>query len=642
MVNKKTRKKIESQIANEIQVARWYKSTRVSTWQKNETLRFESERVNRLSTSQNAKDSNQSRISVSLHKMNGYLQTILSKVDNNLVFKFLHHNPADFKRVKRINAIKEVDSERDNWDFKDLLGKDQGIFYGRAIYQYYASLDEDGNYAPHLENIDVYDFLIDPNAGGLDIENARYLGHANVEYTRTELQDGIKSGKFLKEETERLLEGNGTSSPINKEEIDKANRYFNYRNFTENINKTQTDVFRFFKWNTTYQGIRYYTVYDEESGVMIRCEEQKKMIPSGKWNYWTWACFPSLTEFWSQSYADIAREIMMAQGASINQLLDNADKRNNPQRIIDTTSLVDENELMFKKKGFIRATGDVSNIYQELETPSLETPLDVYETLENILQLNSGVTGAAQGIADEEKVGIYEGNQIATEDRFKLLNKSYSNGYKKFGQLYLEMLKEFCPAKFAVKLIGPKGIEISEIGPDDLDTDGDVLVAVLASDAENNVDTDKKKIKIEFLTKYAQAQFINPKAAFEIEGEMIGFDQDELKRLTDVKNEQDMEIISECWRDIQDIISGKKVKPNLMANVAYATTLFNYMRDNKENLKTGPFMALASYFEAIKPIVIRNQVITAESILASEGLLGANGGVPGVETGQEESVEITS
>ena len=626
MVNKRIRNKIKSQIQAEIETARWYKSARIATWQKNEALKFESDKAKLPTTLADA----ETRSRVSLHKMTGYIQTVLSKIDNNLIFKFMHVNPADYKRIKRVNALKEVDSERDNWDFKDLLGKEQGVFYGRAIYHYYADQDENEEYKPHLTNIDVYDFLIDPNAGGLDLENARYLGNYNLIYTKSELEAGMKSGRFLSEETQRIIDGEGGTASTIQEDIDKNNRYLKYRTFSDAAHNTSTDIYKFWRWNTTFEGVRYYAVYSEESGELIRLEKQKDMVPSGKWLYWSWACFPSLTEFWSQSYADIAREVLMAQGVSINQMMDNSDRINNPQRIINTTALVDENELIFKKKGYVRATGDVSGIMTEVETPALEAPLAVYEALENILQLNSGVTGASQGIADEEKVGIYQGNQQATADRFKLLNKSYSNGYKKFAQIYLEMLGEFLTSEVSVKMIGPKGVELSKIGPGDLETDGDIQVVVQASDIEANVDVEKNQAKIDFLNKYAGVAFVNPKAAFEIEGEIVGFDNDEIKRLTDIQNEQDMDVISECWRDIENLISGKKVKPNLIANIAYMKTLFNYMKDERENLSNEAFFALSSYFEAIKPIVIRNQVMTVETILGQEAQLAANGGVPNV------------
>lgn len=621
-IKKQIREELKIQVGREITTARWYKQNRVTSWHKNENLLYESERF---------KKEYDTRSQVALNKMNGYLHTIMSKIDNPLVFKYAHRNPADIKKVKKINALRELDAERDNWDFKDLLGKEQGIFYGRAIYNYFA--DSEDGYSPHLSNIDVYDFLIDPNAGGLDIEKARYLGHYNTLYDRTELEAGVRSGKFLREETNSLLEAGSTADVNNQEDVNKDNnRFMKYRSFLNEQNQTNQDMFKFWSWFTTYKGERYYVLYAEQGDTIIRCEKLKDLAPSGKYPYWSWACFPQLTEFWSQSYADLARDIFMAQSMTINQMMDNADRINNPQRIIDTSTLVDEQELKFKKRGFIRFRGaDARAVMQTVEVPTLDAPLSVYDTLETIVQLQTGVTGAVQGIAEEDKVGIYEGNQAATSDRFNLLNKSYSNGYKKFAQLYLEGLEQHLTKKVAIKLLGPDGVEADEITKDDLKTIGDIDMLVEATNTETNNNLEQKKNKIAFLSKYLGVQFVNPKAVFEIEAEINGFNKDDTKRLLDLENITDTDVVSEAYRDIEDLITGKEVKPNDIADVTYANILYDYMRDKKENLKSKQFFALADYFESILPIVTRNQVLKVQTILAERGQLGDMGGVPQVE-----------
>ena len=40
----------------------------------------------------------------------------------------------------------------------------------------------------------------------------------------------------------------------------------------------------------------------------------------------------------------------MAQSMTINQMMDNADRINNPQRIVNITALVDENETKVQKR----------------------------------------------------------------------------------------------------------------------------------------------------------------------------------------------------------------------------------------------------------------------------------------------------
>lgn len=619
-IDARTREKITSQIKNEIEVARMSKKPHVARWQKNENLLYESERF---------KKDLETRSQVALNEMPSYIQTILAKIDDPLHFKFIHTNLADKKKAEKYNAIKEIDSDRDNWVFKDLLGKKQGIFYGRTVYFYFAEGDDTTEYKPHLNLIDVYDFLIDPKAGGIDIEDARYMGHYNVRYSRAELEEGIKSGRFIAEDTKRLLEGEGTDTSTTEEEINKDNRYAKYNSYNRIQDTTKLDDYRFWAWFTTYKNERYYALYSEIGDVCIRLVRLKDVKPSGRFPYWTWACLPDHAEFWSQSYADLARDIVMAKSMTINQMMDNADRINNPQRIVNVNSLIDENELRIKKRGFIRVNTDAKSVFEEFNTPSIDTPLAVYDVLDNIMQRNTGVTGAVQGIAEEDKVGIYEGNQVATEDRFNLLNKSYSNGYKKFAILWKEELDEHLTKEISVKLLGPNGIEMTNFTEEDKEIAGDFEIIVESSNSQTKVNNEKTKQKLVLLESHRDAPFINPKVAFEMQAEELGFTKDDIKRLTNL-DDSNIDIQVEAYRDIEDVINGKAIKPNEIADTVYVEIINDYLLDKKENLSNKQYNNLEFYLQQVMPIVRRNMVRKAQQDIARQGMLAENGGVPNV------------
>lgn len=624
-IDKRTRETITSRIQNEIYTARTAKRARVTSWHKNEKLLEESDRF---------KKEGDTRSQIALHKMNGYIQTILSKIDDPLVFKFLHNKIASKRKVEKYNAIRELDANKDNWDFKDLLGKDYGIFYGRAIYFYHATGDKKEDYKAHLDLIDPYDFLIDPKSGGLDIEKARYMGHYNVRFSKTELEEGAKSGKFIKDAVKELTTGESQNSgEVNEEDLNKKNRYSKYAKQISSLDTTGGDDYIFWAWITTYEGERYYALYSE-TGIVVKMVKLTEIVPSGKFPYWTWACFPKADEFWTMSYADIARDVIQGQSVAVNQMMDNADRINNPQRIINTTALVDENELRFKKRGFIRANTDVSNVVQDINTPSIETPLAVYETLDNILQLNSGVTGATQGIAEEDKVGIYEGNQVATADRFNLLNKSYSNGNRRFAMLWKEGVDNHLNKDMAIKLVGPDGIEMETFTEDDKLSDDDVDITIESGNSEAQTSQEALKTKIMFLDKYRGAQFINPKVMFELEADIVGVKKDEVKRLLSL-DDSSADVQVEAYRDIEDLIKGKKIQPNEIADTTYAQIVLDYMKNQKENLSNKQYTALEQYLGSIQQIVIRNMTARAQQDIARQALLAENQGVPNIINNQQ-------
>jgi len=130
----------------------------------------------------------------------------------------------------------------------------------------------------------------------------------------------------------------------------------------------------------------------------------------------------------------------MAQAISINQALDNNEAINKPQKIVNITAIENLAELKYRKDGIIRvkANFNADQAIQFVKTAPITTALNVFQTLDGIQEKASGVTAAAQGVAENNsgtKATIYEGNQAAVADRFGLLNKSYSFGYKRFANL---------------------------------------------------------------------------------------------------------------------------------------------------------------------------------------------------------------
>jgi len=78
--------------------------------------------------------------------------------------------------------------------------------------------------------------------------------------------------------------------------------------------------------------------------------------------------------------------------------------------------------------------------------------------------------------------------------------------------------------------------------------------------------------------------------------------------------------MSECARDIQNIIGGKKVEPNEAANTAYAQKLLDFMRDNRENLNDEQYGKLVIYMEEIQPIISRNMARGLNQELINGGM----------------------
>jgi hypothetical protein len=572
--------------------------------------------------------------------MEEFVNTYLSKIDNSLQFKFTKRKEAQLKRVARLNALRKFDADRDFWDMKDLAGKEQLLIYGRAIFAYYA--DSENGYAAHLENVDVYDFLIDPSAGGIDMEQAKYLGRYGVVKDRYEMKDG----DYITSEVKKLLDRGGNNTEKTKEESNKVNRTKATGTAVERED-VDADKFKFWEWFTTYEGKRYYLLMTDE-GIAIRAElltdifPPTRDFPLGAYPFWSYGTRPSVTEFWTRAPADQVREIFMAQNVTINQMLDNGEEYNKPMKVVDIGAITNLSELKYRRSGTIRARAgmDVTRAVQFLRPPAIDTPLRTFDALESIQEKASGVTAGAKGTSGDDKVGIYEGNQANTADRFGLINKSYSFGYKRFAKLYEMGVRNHLTKKVSIEILGPDGVETEGISRRDVFKKSDEFgITVEASDAENQASEVDKRNKLGFLSANAQNPAQSPKKAYEIGAKIAGFDADEIKELLDTSDYGNAQIMSEASRDIEDILEGKEIKPNRAANVAYKKRFLDYMIDHEEDMTHEQFMALASYITLCEEYVLANTAreITNKQIQQGISPMSAPPALP-----QDGAVELSS
>ena len=596
MINKQTIDKIAAQSINEIDIARTYKNGKVKSWQSNESMYYGVKET-----------SEDSRANISLGRMQEFVHTLLSKIDNPLVFKFTKRKPSQLSRVELLNSLRRFDADRNFWDLKDIVGKKQGIIYGRAVYAYYASSDE--GYQSNLENVDVYDFLIDPACGGIDIENAFFMGRWGVVKTIKQLKDGVKNKIYNKEAVSRLIESGGNSTEENQEETNKRSRSYDQETIGDKENNNH-NKFKLWEWFTTFEGERYYILMDN-SGQWIRCEKLSDMFSCNTWPFWTWAAFPDLTEFWTPSYCDYARDLFLAQDASIGQMLDNADAINKPMRAVDVSAIDDVTKLKYRKDGIIpvKKGVDINRAYQTVITPSINTPIQVFEILEGIQEKASGVTAQAKGTSDEKgKVGIYQGNEAAIADRFGLLNKSYSFGYKRFAKLYENGVKDHLIKKIAIEILGPNGVEVKQISKRDLYKKGDEYgITVEASNAEMMASKQDRNEKLAFLASEVNNPMINKKKSFEMRALISGLSEEDVRQLLDTNSYGNEKLISEADRDLESLLMGEVIEINDAANNQYKQRMVDYLRDHKEDINDRQFFAISAYIDSLEDVIFRNE-----------------------------------
>lgn len=611
MINKQTRDAITSQVLDEIQFARDAKKPKITGWHKNEDLYYSNKKVNV-----------DDRANVSLNEAQSFVQTYLSKINSPFNFKYQKGEEADFEAAEITNALKDKDSKVGRWNFKALLARVQLIIYGRYIFEYHA--DSTNGYKSHLTPVDVYQFLIDPSCGGLDMEQAFYMGRGGIIKSKEDIKAGIKSGKYLRTEGNELISGTGNLSDETQEDQDASNRWINL--VTKNKVLERTDQWKFWEWYTTYEGERYYVLITEDGGKAIRIEKLTDIFKSGKYPFFSAAALPDLTEFWTPSPLDGVREAIMAKEISINQMLDNGEAINRPMKAFDVEAVKNPALLKYRKDGLIPVKGGVkiSDAVQFFPTAPIQTAIQVYDKLAEILQINSGVTDAAKGHASETQVGIYEGNQAATADRFSLISDSEADAQQRFAELYLDGLDEHLNTKVAIEMIGIDGVEFKEVSKKDIKRNNPFNVMVITAGQEETMQNTEKRNKLTFLSAKGndQSGIYNKKVLGEMEAAIAGFNYDEIKYMLDTKNDGTTKLMAECAEDIQEMLDGKVIMVNDMANSAYMQKMKDYLRDNKDYMLKHPEIAniFFDYMNRLQPVVMQNMTNEMNKQLTAEGL----------------------
>lgn len=621
---KKIKEELSLQITTEKQHFKEARERRYPFWQRNEKLflgikdtHLSNDVFNSLHNSRNSK-TEKSRSNIFLPKMQGFVNTLLSKVDAPPNIVFTQGEEADLIKAKRMNAFKDKIAQpaEDNWAFKDLMGKKQAIMYGRGIFEYHSEHIKGVGFRSHLSNVDVYDFLIDPDGGGLDIENARAMGRGGIVKTIQELRQGVKDKRYERAAVEKLIDSAKDGRDTDEDDTVKDNnRYFTLIQNNKRIERK--DEFRFYEWYTTFEGVRYQVLMHMPTGIIIRLKTLQEVFKSNLWPFFSYATDPDLIEFWTPSPADAVAEIFMAQMVLINQHFDNNEEINKPMKAFDSGAVENPALLKWRRGGSIpfKKGTDIRRAFQVIRPEVLQNNERMFQLLDSIAQTETGVTADAKGLSEEDKVGIFEGNLANIADRLGLNNKSFANGYHKLGTLFLNGVKQNLITKEAIKMIGNDGVDYEEVNKNDIMPKGrDFDIDMLSTDPEINGENTDKQNKLRFLEAQVENGNINPKALFEMRAEIIGFDPSQIKRLMDTDNFANSEVLSEAANDFQLMVQGKILEPNKRANNAYRQRMIDLLIEKEDRLPEDTQKIILAYIDEIQEVVVSNTIRQANQV----------------------------
>src|ERR1019366_1416928 len=625
---------ITLQVVQEYEAGLKFKQPRIKDWQQTEDQYFGK-----------VQKTLKGRFNVPLPIMSGFIDTLHAKIDDPPALKFNNRTEADYRISKKMQAAYETDStlSDNDWETIDLDGKKQASLYGRAIAKYYASSDP--KYKSTLELVDVYDLNCDP-MGGADLENHKFVSQDCIFKNKSDLMDGANSGLYDKGQIFKIVNATAADTIAQNDNVyfNKANRFAALGLDNKMYNFAGQGLYKFIEAGTTWNGKRYYVLFNYETKKWIRIAPWDEVFKSGLWHWASWAPMRDSFNFWSKAPADDIRPIAEVIKVLANQELDNRNKQNYGQRAYDPAIFPNPSELEFRQDGLIAIKAGTSAIQQiergiyQFTTPQLNGTINLVDWLDKMLGTKSGITPDAQGNSDESKVGVYYGNMQQVADRLGLQNKYYRKFWSAIGRRYAWGLSEHLNEPMAVKLIGDKGIEWDELKKKEVDPDLDIKV--VGGNAEIKLDEVKKQQRQAaiqaIVANPALVTQVGPKWTIE---EMLrngGYEDEEIRLALDTQNYGNKDQLAKAAEAIEDLMNKKQPKLNRGANTAFVQKLIDFANDNTDG-NPPLFTAIMKYAAAHKQIIAENmtrQAMPRQPAIATSGQPVPAANPPQINPGQ--------
>ncbi len=551
--------------------------------------------------------------------MAGFIDYYRAKIDDDSGLLFTHQSEADMKRAQKINAFYDIESNsiKPNalWNLKHRHAKFNALFSGVAIYHY--SAQKNPEYESRLRVISHYDFHCEPRGGAM-LEDHLFVGEAdNIFKTEEDLKE---SKVYNQDQVKKLL------SEYGNKQFKDNNDYENFRNNRARAlgqdpvanNFTGQTVIKFAQFETTYNGKRYYVLFNEQVKVWIRICPIEEINPDGLYSYTAWHTNEDPDVFWSKAPADDARPLARIINTMINQELYNRQKRNYGQRIYDPSMFPNVAALAdWRPDGLIPANTkngerSVSSGLYEVKVGDLNGTLDLVTWLDQFTGKQTGHTSAGAGQAErDKKVGVFQGEIEQVDKLINVKNISFRTCLSQIGLRFKHGLDNNLTKEVAVKLMGPKGIEWTTLSPDDLKTDKDLSIIPVGGTSETLLKTAKDQKKLNAILSLTT---VNPQWKERQILLLAGMTEEEIKDAFSSDTFATREILAEAAEAEEKIIQGNTPPLNRGADSNFMQHIVDYAI-NTENLTDEQFKALMDYAMAHTDIAVENEARNVKEMI---------------------------
>lgn len=588
------------------------------------------------------------QFNVPLPVFSGMIDTLQADLNDTLVIKYGHTDPADWKAVEKLNSAIEQESTDmrpgAKWAGKFREYRFEKIITGRGIAKHTAG--NDGGFHSEFEVVTFEDFFFEPT-GGKDLDNHLFCGQQNIWRSAYQLKEGADNGIYDKKQVETLISNGGGSvwkrAGLWDSMHDIGNRFSPLNLNAETNNYVGEVMFGLVEWVLTYEGKRWRILFEPYTGIWVQFEKNIDLISSDALPWISSASHPDSKNFASKGFSDDLYPVADSIITLFNQDLTNRQKRNLNAKAYDREMFKDVGKLdeaQYRPDALVPA--DTKNGAKRIsegifafETPALTGTVDLIEWLEADTGKNLGVTDLQQGgsQAATKKVGVTFAELGQISKRLEFTSAPFQEMGMQLGDRFLAALKDYMTEPIAIQLLGENGIEWDVLKRIDLNTKRALKISVSAkgiSEARNDVAASKKTAALGAL---AMSPNINQVTRDEMVLREAGFTEADIAILMDTSNHTDKETMAEVSAAIQEIVlRGKMPKTNYNADLFFLKRLANFAKQHQDTLSKKKFDMLIEYMNMHQQIAADNAKELATAQVAQEQramqMAGNTGGAP--------------
>lgn len=611
-ISKQDKKQLVDQSHEEYQHALEYRAKREDTWRDIDDLYFGKKRKSLVT-----------RANIHIPKLQGTIETFLSKVDEAPFIEYEEATLQDKPQAKMMNGLIRRQRNIDDWDLVDTLGKKEAALYGRTIYKKFA-YTSDSAFVDAFSIVDVLDFLIDPLAGGLKpFQNCNYCGQDNIIKSIHDLEN---DDKYDQEAVKKMAKELTSDSEADNKYNSKAARRRSLGLSQAVLVKNKS--IRLVEWYTRYKGEWYYVLFSPEHKKAVRCDTLEGAIGFDELPFASWAPFPRSIEFWTMGLGDLLAEPNRVQNILMSQILDNNAYRNYGMKAYDATKVNNPEMLTPRPMGKIPVNGNPNDIVKDITFPEINNAISAFNLMEQVFARETGVPGQAKGMPNSKRMSATEFSGLLDQvaDRFFTANKIYTHALRRIAYLYHLGVMAHMRQPQKIKILGAKdGHKETDVRGSDVKTQArlDALINTGAQkEANKNMMRDRF---IEFVNSASELGIPNTKFLTEKFAQVMGLNQAEIDRLMSENPDTDWEILAAAEQENEELLR-KDVEPNKSATAQHIERHLDFIRGSNDldaDVKERVLRHVRDEVEFVK----KNEQLRVNKIIQEETRKGARDGI---------------